>query len=242
MRKTRFFIGGGAVAALIVALALVLPAFAATPRALKATPRPNVLKLERQIRPKSVSPANYSRFDFNCGTSATAANRVINVTELIINDADSGTAGNYWAYDHFTRTIQVWNIGPDLYCAAVNYDGSFVAVGGQTSPGNTGTLTGDEHGRMLGGYQTTNFTGQLNVNDPAHWPTSGLVRPKPVDYQCDINGNCPGAIDWTTKYFANLDPTFNLASWGWRYTAQDARDGIWTNASSGNGGDILDVD
>jgi hypothetical protein len=34
--------------------------------------------------------------------------QLANVTYKIINDADSGDGGNYWAYDAFTRQLQIW--------------------------------------------------------------------------------------------------------------------------------------
>jgi hypothetical protein len=34
--------------------------------------------------------------------------QVISVNQKVINDIDSGQAGNYWAFDTFTREIKVW--------------------------------------------------------------------------------------------------------------------------------------
>jgi hypothetical protein len=132
-------------------------------------------------------------------------------------------------------------MGQNSYCAVVKYNGTFHAVAGQTSPQQSGTLTGEEHGKFSGGYQTTTFTGTLSVNDPTHWPLKGQVHPKPVDYQCDISGYCPGFIDWSGKYFTNLNNFAELV-WGWKYIASDRDDGVWVNASTGNSGDILDKD
>lgn len=78
----------------------------------------------------------------------------------------------------------------------------------------------------------------------------------PVDYQCviapDGSENCPGYVDWTTKYFDTTSAsfTFNENPWGWTYIGKDAPtapdagalDGVWRNLSTGNSGDILDVD
>jgi hypothetical protein len=134
---------------------------------------------------------------------------LINISEKVINDADSGQAGNYWGLDAFTRTIKVWNLGSDSYCAVVNYTGTFAAQAGQQSPGTTGTtggiLTGDEFGTFKGGYVAL-ITDPLDVTDPVNWPLVGKANlGNPVDYQSviynDGSENCPGFVDWTTMYF-----------------------------------------
>lgn len=198
----------------------------------------------------------------SCGTSAVKGNMLINVTEKVTNDADSGQAGNYWGLDAFTRTIRVWNLGSDSYCAVVNYTGTFAAQAGQKSPGTTtttgGILTGDEIGTIKGGY-VAQITGPLDVTDPTNWPLMGKVNlGNAVDYQCVINPDgtlqnnpCTGAVDWTTKYFdtSSLSFSFNENPWGWTYVGKDGPgsdagtpDGVWRNFSTGNSGDILDVD
>src|SRR5690349_15399017 len=52
---------------------------------------------------------------------------VINVEQRILNDADSGEAGNYWAYDTIERQIKVWKTSDTTFCAAVDYEGQFAA-------------------------------------------------------------------------------------------------------------------
>ena len=199
----------------------------------------------------------------SCGPNAVKGNFLINITEKVTNDADSGQAGNYWGFDAFTRTIKVWNLGSDSYCAVVNYNGTFAAQAGQKSPGTTSTtggiLTGDEIGTIKGGY-VAQITGPLDVTDPTNWPLTGAVNQgNVVNYQCVINPDgtlqnnpCTGAVDWTTKYFdtGSASFTFNENPWGWTYVGKDAStapdpgtpDGVWRNFSTGNSGDILDVD
>lgn len=205
--------------------------------------------------PRGAQVTSTSTFTFTC-PNASAGNLVINVTERVTNDADSGQAGNYWALDAYTRTIKVWNEGPDSYCAVVNYsNATFAAFTGQKSPGSTantgGILTGDEVGRISGGYEAL-ITGQLYVSNVANWPLRGNVLPNPVNYNCDSSANCPGYVDWTAQYFNTSDVsfTFSQPSWGWIYVGHDKpsapdhgkNDGVWVNALSGNSGDILDVD
>ena len=157
---------------------------------------------------------------------------IINVTQKVSNDADSGIAGNYWAFDSYKRDIKVWKTNtPGVFCAIVKYHGEFKAVAGQKSPGNTGILTGKEHGSMEGGYRAV-ITGSLLENPT--WRKKGSVGK--FDYKCDINGNCPGRVNWSDQYFT-AGYTFEQPWWGWIYRA--GRNGTWVNAVSGNLGDIL---
>lgn len=164
---------------------------------------------------------------------AAKGDPIINVEQKIINDVDSGEAGNYWAYDTIERKITAWKVADGKYCATVNYEGNFAAIAGQRSPGNTGTLTGNEKGEFKGGY-VANITGQLLANPTLK--TEGSIGT--TDYKCDTNGNCPGAFDWTTKYFNTSAAgfTFTMPWWGWTYRYNDK---VWVNAITGNSGDII---
>ena len=63
---------------------------------------------------------------------------VVNVTHKVVNDADSGFNGA-WAFDAYTRQIQVWETAPSTYCATVDYAGQFDTIVGRTSPGQGST-------------------------------------------------------------------------------------------------------
>jgi hypothetical protein len=262
--KTRALLGSSfivVVIALVAVFAALLPTFAAgNTQASKITSK-TVFNLEHQAGKATL--VAHSVVPLTCGSSAVNGNLLVNVTEKVKNDADSGQAGNYWGFDTFTRTIKVWNLGSDTYCATVVYSGTFAALAGQKSPGSTSTtggiLTGDEVGTINGGY-VAQITGPLDVTDPTNWPLTGKVNHGGVvDYQCIINPDgtlavdpCPGAVDWTTKYFdtANSGFTFGENPWGWTYVGRDKQgssdagraDGVWVNASTGNSGDILDRD
>ena len=162
-----------------------------------------------------------------CDTTGKA---VVNVTEKIINDADSGFAG-YWAMDQYTRHIKVWQTGTNTFCADLSYDGTFNAFAGKTGPAGTGTIGSNVDGNFSGGYRSTQFTGTFAPT----WSTSGSVGT--VDYQCDMNGNCSNLVDWTSKYFSSTSG-FYLAWWGWTYKA-NGHHGTWINAVNGNSGNIL---
>lgn len=184
------------------------------------------------------TPAFASTEHLNFGTQLSANEcqkvgaPVVNVKQTVLNDVDSGEAGNYWAFDNLKRNIQVFaTAGADVYCAEVFYQGKFDAQAGQQSPGNTAVLSGIEDGTFQGGYRAT-ITGTL-LSDPL-WSTHGNVGT--TDYQCDLTGNCPGYIDWVAQYFG---PSygFSLQWWGWIYRA--GHNHVWVNSSDGNSGDVL---
>lgn len=248
---------GAIVATVAVAVAVfVVPAMAhgttattETHPTTHSTDKPNMFSTEHR-HGSGGGDGDHGAFSFSCA-SAVKGNKVIDVTESILNDADSGQAGDYWAFDKVNRSITIWNVGPDQYCAILNYyDSSFKAIAGQTSPGATGTLSGEEYGSFSGSARFT-ITGQLYVSDPGVWPTSGKVNGgNAIDYQCDANGNCPGYVSFLAKYFNTGDPgfTYDEPQWGWKYIGKDSGTkpptsaGTWVNAYTGNSGDILDSD
>ena len=259
--KKRLAIGLSLLAIALTSLVFIVPTWAANThghQTFKAYPK-SVFALEHQVgKPGALAAA--STLTLSCGPNAVQGNLVINITEKVANDADSGQAGNYWGLDAFTRTIKVWNLGSDSYCAVVTYNGTFAAQAGQKSPGTTlttgGILTGDEIGTFKGGY-VGQITGPLYVSDPTNWQLVGKVNHgNVVDYQCvivpDGSANCPGFVDWTTKYFDTTSLSFSFGEnpWGWTYVGKDAPtapdagtpDGVWHNVITGNSGDILDVD
>jgi len=161
---------------------------------------------------------------------------VVNVTQRIINDADSGLAG-YWAFDAYNRHIQVWQTATNTFCTIVSYNGTFTTVAG-FSPQNTGTVAAGIQGNFRGGYLAT-FTGTLLATPTK--PTSGNLGT--VDYACVLSSSntvatCPGYQDWTTFYFSSLTG-WTENQWGWIYTTE--ANGTWVNASTGNLGDITGV-
>lgn len=160
---------------------------------------------------------------------------VINATQEVVNDIDSGHHG-YWAYDDYRRVIQAWEVSTGVYCAVVKYQGSFDGVAGQLSPGKGEAggepLTGAEDGTLQGGYTAT-IEGTL-VSDP-RWPLRGFVGT--TDYEGDVEaGTRPGAVDWVSDvYFENSDFSFDW--WGWIY--HGGRCGTWVNAIDEDCGDVL---
>jgi Ice-binding-like len=163
--------------------------------------------------------------------------KVIDVTEKVINDADSGQAGNTWAFDATTRHIKVWLVSagtPSTYCATVVYDGTAFAIQGAIGPGGSGLIGHDVKAKIKGGYRAT-IIGTLLTTPVALWPTHGNVGGGTVDYECSILADCPGYINWIDQYFV---PGYSYTQdwWGWFYDA--GNHGKWLNSIGGNSGNI----
>ncbi len=156
---------------------------------------------------------------------------VVNVNYTLINDFDSGVAGNAWANDTINRHLQIRQVGTTTsYCAMIDDTGSFVTFAG-VSPGGTGTVPAGIDGRINGGYTTTQFTGTLD-SSPAYKTHGNLGT---FDLNCDMSFNCPGAHPSYLSYFTTTSGD-SFATWSWSY--HTAQNGNWVNADSGNFGDI----
>lgn len=159
---------------------------------------------------------------------------IVSVVQKIKNDADSGVGGNTWAFDAYTRNIQVFRTAaPDVFCGITRYKGSFVTNAGR-SPGNTGTLPAGIRGEFYGGYRTTEFTAAFK-GESSLKPRFGDLGV--FDYQCNTDPSCPGHQSWTDWYFNDVSG-FDLAWWGWKYMSEKGHD-VWINSIDGNSGDIL---
>lgn len=192
---------------------------------------------------------NHNSRDFNADRELTrskcnaSGDPVINVTQKVQNDVDSGFSpnayfpgeANYWNVESYTRHIKVWQTGEGAWCATVAYDGGhFNAFYRQTGPAGTGLIGSDVDGEMRGGYRAT-FTGTLS-STPL-WPTNGNVGT--FNYSCDLHANCTGRVDWVAQYFPGY-AGFAQPWWGWIYKA--GSHGTWINAidvSPADSGNIL---
>ncbi len=168
-------------------------------------------------------------------SSCPSGTLVINAVQKVVNDIDSGTAGNYWAFDEYVRHIQVVDTGAG-FCATVSYQGSFTSIAGDSpGAGYTYATIGDGVvGTFQGGYVAT-FTGTLKSNPSKR--SKGSIGT--YDYECNAStGDCPERVFWATLYFDSADDFADFAQiwWGWVYHA--GNNGSWTNAITGNSGDI----
>jgi hypothetical protein len=156
--------------------------------------------------------------------------QVINVEQKVVNDVDSGTKGNFWAFDSYTRSIKVWQLGTANYCTIVRYDGTFTTIAG-ASPGGSGSVGDGLTGHFEGGYRM-DFNGTLVARPTVK--THGSIGT--FDYRCDKAGNCPGSVYWVTLFFTNVTGD-DFDWWGWLYKA--GKNGTWLNSIDGAKGDIV---
>ena len=194
------------------------------------------------VLPAAAKAPNPPTLDWRTPTNVNACPAgkvVINITHGVTHDADSKVGGGVWAFDRYSRSIKVVDVGPGSgsFCAVVRYDGEFTSFAG-SSPQGTGTVEAGVEGSFRGGYRTVVFTGNL-IPNPVH-PRHGDIGT--FDYGClatDSGGGetCTNLFSWRSTYFTGLSANaYDLAWWGWIYRTDD--NGTWVNAITGNLGDI----
>src|SRR5260370_41393935 len=93
--------------AVVSSLVWLIPTFAAQSHVrntLGAHPK-SIFALEHQVGKPGGGTAT-STSTFSC-SGATAVHLLANITEKVLNDAESGQAGNYRMLGAFTRTVQM---------------------------------------------------------------------------------------------------------------------------------------
>jgi hypothetical protein len=161
------------------------------------------------------------------------ATKLVDVHFALVNDYDSGFAGNAWANDTIDRHLRVWSLDDGTFCAQVADHGTFVTFAGP-SPSGTATVSAGVEGKLDGGYVSTLFTGTLDPT-PLYASHGDLGT---YDLQCTDASNCPGAHPSPLSYFSST-VGFDLAQWGWIYHA--GKHGTWLNqddVAAADGGDI----
>lgn len=195
----------------------IIIAVAALALAANATASPG-LKLDRQAIGTHVC-------------DAPGAALLVDVRFTLVNDYDSGFAGNAWANDTIDRHLRVWSEQDGTYCAVTDDHGSFVTFAGP-SPSGLSTVPAGIRGKLEGGYATTMFSGTFAPS----LATRGSLGT--FDLACTDAYTCPGAHPSYRSYFASTAGD-DLAGWGWIYHA--GRNGTWLNeagVSASDGGDI----
>lgn len=153
---------------------------------------------------------------------------VVDVTQHITNDPDSGTFGGYWALDNFDRHIQIFQDGAN-YCAQADDNGSFTTAGAsdKKSPQSGADLLQNITGTMVGGTYGTITGGTFSTSTPLENSIDCAVTP-------DICSN--GLTShWVQTYFPGGIYNYDN-NWGWTYTSSLGE--AWVNAAAGNTGDI----
>jgi len=198
-------------------LAVVLAIFAA---ALLAGP----VMAASPAQPAANIPANFA--------CPAGGNLVVNVNYKVLNDVDSGTKGNFWAFDNYTKGILIWKYFDGRFCAVATYGGQFTTIAGDSPQAATtgGTVGAGVKGFFAGGWVSNVFHGTLQPNVQTH----GSLGTK--DFHCNADGTNCNKYYWLTVYFGATAADFVLANWGWVYVTP--YNGYWINALSGNHGDI----
>lgn len=145
--------------------------------------------------------------------------KVVDVVYALVNDYDSGFAGNAWANDSVLRHLEIWRGGDGAYCARASDVGAFTTFAGP-SPSGASTVAAGVRGILNGGYVTTFFTGAFAPS----YATHGYLGT--FDLQCTSVSACPGAHPSYLSYFSSTAGD-SLAQWGWIYHA--GRHGTWLN-------------
>jgi hypothetical protein len=151
---------------------------------------------------------------------------VLSIRYGVENDLDTGTSGNNWAFDTYSRAVRVWRKAPGRFCASSTYAGSFTTIAG-TSPGGTATIPAGIRG-TLNGQSTTTFRGTRRPG----LTTRGNLGTK--DFQCtsaDTKGQCAGTFDWLSAYFTSTDNfrSFKYVRYEFTYHATEGGKGTWSD-------------
>jgi hypothetical protein len=155
--------------------------------------------------------------------SLSAAARDVKVMDS--GSGDSGTCGPDWANDTFNREFDVSQDRGTFVLTEFFKDGHFVTIAG-ASPG--ACEGGSDHGLLIDG----------GVRGSFHGFDSGPV----VGGTYNPNATCPDPCngDSFTAAFFGKDAIWNVTDFSFQYEAQGG--GLlfrrWTNAGSGNAGDI----
>lgn len=158
--------------------------------------------------------------------SSTALADENDVTVRHSGSPDSGTCGNNWANDTFTRVFHVDQEDNTLVLTEFYKNGHFVTVAG-FSPG--GCQTGSDHGHFITAAVRGSFHGFLRGT-----VTGGTYNP---------DATCPDPCNGDTfvpAFFGSTAKWNIINDWSFSYEAHgdDLLFRRWTNAGSGNEGDI----
>lgn len=157
---------------------------------------------------------------------ACNGNIVVDKTQSVTNDPDSGNHGN-WANDNFSRHLQIWKQG-STYCGQITDNGTFTTTGPNSpqagtalSAGITGTFNG-------GAIFTISGTPKDDLGD---------INPPTLD--CSVS-NCvtDGTLHLLLQNYFTGDG-HSYSTWGWTYAT--CQHGTWTDASTGESGDITNA-
>jgi hypothetical protein len=144
-------------------------------------------------------------------TSCPAGSQLVaSVTYSVAGESIKGRDGNVWAIANYNRTLLVFRVGKNSYCANWRDTGTFTTIAGE-SPGGSGSVGAGITGTFSRTGVTTTFSARWQPNAPTSGSLGALASP----------------VDWTSFYFsdvsgldlvwyANVFQTPGNGSWGSR--------------------------
>jgi hypothetical protein len=172
--------------------------------------------------------------------SQAADPAVLQIGPIPSSSPDSGTCGNDWATDTFTRNFQVKQNGDGTYRVYESFkDGSFVTIAGP-SPGACDSTDGTPPGLVNAGVQG-NMHGYLLTNVACD-PIAGC----PANPTCGANNAlCQTTNDFIAAFFG-AGASRNDQAYFFHYTGFDGSNKAlveheWKNASTNRGGNHGDI-
>ena len=164
------------------------------------------------------------------GVVAASASETHSYTFAGQSSADSSTCGNDWANDTYTRAFKVYSqpSTSSTYRVVENFkNGHFVTVQAMSpgacegGPNNGNLVSAGIHGSFHGSYILVVSGGTFSQTGASSWDATGGTAGF-------IAAAFGGAATYNTEDFYFNYKTSNIL----------ACDNTWTNASTGNGGDI----
>ena len=171
---------------------------------------------------------------------------VLNVTEPIVNNPDSGYHG-YWALDNFSRTIHVWQTGIHSFFMTLSDSGTANTFTGLPSPGQ-GVPEPNNGIASIVGSANVIFNGTFAPSPGNTVSTSNALLPVFNNHgsftgnSIDITNSISTIGNFLGRYFDVTGgvSNFTMPFWSWTYTYNaPVKNEQWINANTGTSGDIL---
>lgn len=173
------------------------------------------MNLQVNTAPANLKLGKDAISDRACKPKDAHTKQLVDVHYTLLNDRDSGFAGNDWANDTIDRHLRIWDEGNSTYCAQIEDHGKFTTFAGD-SPSSFSTVSAGITGDLEGGYITSNIAGSFTTANYAAKGDLGTF---------DLSSDTPPS--WKS-YFAPGYTADEFSAWGWIYKA--GGNGTWLNA------------
>jgi hypothetical protein len=136
----------------------------------------------------TLTSSAFARASVVTGCPSTAS-VIANVSYTVAGDPVTGRAGNVWANATYTRTLVIYRVSRNSYCALWRDSGTFTTVAASPSPGGSGSVKAGITGTATRTAITTNFTARWRPEGP----TSGSL------------GAHDASFNWVDVYFDDVE-------------------------------------